>query len=176
MITADTVVYANWRDYQLRDVGPAGGWIFYIDEADVFPWTGLEAAPASTERTGKVWGGYDTELGVTATAIGTGAANTAAIVAALGGAEPYEGKTDYAAKVCADLVHGGYSDWFLPSKDELNLMYVNLYQQSVGGFSYGYWSSSESSSVVVWLHAFDAGFQATTGKPNGSPVRAARAF
>ena len=77
------------------------------------------------------------ETGATGTAIGTGQANTTAIVTT-------QGAGSYAAQLCNDLTVGGYNDWFLPSKDELDLMYENLYLQEVGGFTDDYyWSSSE---------------------------------
>jgi len=63
----------------------------------------------------------------TGTAVGTGRANTAAIIAA-------QGRGSYAAQVCDDLVSGSFDDWFLPSKDELDLMYKNLKKAGIGGF------------------------------------------
>jgi len=163
----------------IRDRRHRPGLIFYVDVANDHAWTYLEAAPATTEWTSKVWGGYGTEVGAAAqgTAVGTGAANTAAIVAAYGEAEPYEGKTDYAAKLADDLTHNGYDDWFLPSKDELNLMYTNLYSEGVGGFaSNGYWSSSEHNSIVAWSQSFYYGYQSANGKNGSLRVRACRAF
>ena len=56
------------------------------------------------------------EIGGTSTAIGAGEANTEAIVTALGTTE------NYAARLCYELEMGGYSGWFLPSRDELGKM------------------------------------------------------
>ncbi|MDR1788732.1 MAG: DUF1566 domain-containing protein, partial [Treponema sp.] len=85
-----------------------------------------------------------------------------------------------AARACADYsVTNGttYDDWFLPSKDELNLMYTNLQAQGLGGFSNTYyWSSSESSSNNALGHYFDYGLQYGTAKINARSVRAVRAF
>ena len=71
-------------------------------------------------------------IGATAqgTALGTGRTNTEAIVAQRLGNETigYVYCTSGAARICADLVEGGYDDWYLPSKDELNKLYL-MYQE-----------------------------------------------
>ncbi|MBN1499955.1 MAG: DUF1566 domain-containing protein [Spirochaetes bacterium] len=170
-----TVVLA----YNLRDIGPAGGLIFYINpNAAADGWTYLEAAPASTEWTGKVWGGYNTLVtGADGTAIGTGKQNTIDIVTQFGASEPYASRTDYAAKLCSDLVSGGYDDWFLPSRDELNAMYVNLKSQGVGDFTnYLYCSSSEVDANNAWIQSFSYGNQGYDHKFGNPSVRAVRAF
>ncbi len=171
----------DWAVYNLRDTGPAGGLIFYINpNASTDGWKYLEAAPVSTEWTEKVWGGYGTAVtGADGTAIGTGKQNTIDIVSQFGAQEPYESKTDYAAKLCSDLVSGGYEDWFLPSKDELNLMYTNLKAYEVGNFGNSYyWSSSEGDHLSAWYQFF------LNGAPNSyykylvsnKRVRAVRSF
>ena len=170
--------------YAIGDTGPAGGLIFYIDEADAFSWTYLEVAPASTEWTSNVWGGFGTTVtGADGTAIGTGAQNTIDIVTQFGGQEPYESKTDYAAKLCSDLESGGYDDWFLPSKDELDAIWDNLVDDGtgansgVGGFATStYWSSSEDGSIIAWSQLFINGFQYYGSKDDDRRVRAVRAF
>ena len=115
------------------------------------------------------WGCYGTSIaGAKGTAVGTGAANTAAIVA-----DCSEANT--AAKIADAYALNGYTDWYLPSKDELNL----LYQQKtvVGGFAKGdYWSSSEDSSSNAWLQYFSDGYQDYYDKYLTLPVRAVRAF
>jgi hypothetical protein len=82
-----------------------------------------------------------------------------------------------AADICANLSLGGYSDWFLPSKDELDLMYENLKVFGVGGFAVTfYWSSSEDSAFSAWAQYFGNGNQYYNGKSNTFRVRAVRAF
>jgi hypothetical protein len=106
--------------------------------------------------------------GATGTAIGTGQANTTTIV-------ENQGAGSYAAKLCNDLTVGGYNDWFLPSRDELNKLYIN--KVAIGGFAdYGYWSSSEFSASNAWGQFFNFGMQYTNPKYNTHRVRAVRAF
>jgi len=167
--------------FKIGETGPAGGYIFYNKGYYSDGWRYLEAAPESNEFSNKVWGGYETTIG-TGTAIGTGESNTEKIVAKFGNAEPYGKKTDYAAKLCADLVvtKDGvvYDDWFLPSKDELNQMYLNLRENKLDGFSGGnYWSSSESDANNAWYQAFSNGIQYSHfGRYYVYRVRPVRAF
>lgn len=144
----------------------AGGIIFYLDGTGEH---GLVCA--SSDQGGMVWGCEGTSI-PTGTAMGTGATNTAAIVASCG-------ESNIAAKICDNLVLNGYSDWFLPSRDELSLMYTNLGAQGLGSFTYGYfyWSSSESSSGEAWMVYLSGG--GTSANYKSSPwwlVRAVRAF
>jgi len=167
--------------YEIGSTGPAGGLIFYVDTENDYPWTYLEAAPYGWydggKDPGKPWGGYGTSVGDTETVIGTGASNTDKIVSEYGNNEPYDGRSDYAAKICADLECGGYGDWFLPSKDDLNLMYENLRLHGVGGFAHDYyWSSSEDDDTYAWKQDFDGGWQRGSSKKNYERVRAVRAF
>lgn len=83
-----------------------------------------------------------------------------------------------AKRVCDNLVLNGYNDWYLPSKEELNLMYNNLKRKGLGGFAGGsYWSSSESSLYGAWRQAFDGGGgQNLYSKDYDGHVRAVRAF
>ena len=141
-----------------------GGIIFYVDG------TGLHGLISATsdQSTGAPWGCEELFIGGTGTAIGTGQANTNAIVNRCS-------ESGIAARICDDLVLNGYSDWFLPSQDELNL----LYQQEVvvGGFAnHGYWSSSEYASPNAWTQTFTNGTQYTNLKDSPNFVRAIRAF
>jgi len=171
-------LYAQWTPYVLRDTGPAGGYIFY-DKGSYFgifgspSWRYLEAAPVSTEWTSIQWGSYGNWIGGTETGIGTGQNNTTKIVTWLNS----HSETGCAAQLCNDLIVDGYSDWFLPSKDELDLMYLNLKVSGVGGFAdYFYWSSSEDGAYYAWPQNFGWVFTFTYNKHTTLWVRAARAF
>jgi hypothetical protein len=113
-------------------------------------------------------------VGATNTAIGTGFLNTSAIISALG-------QGNYAAYMCRNYTGGGYSDWSLPSKDELNLMYQNLKVSGLALFSASnlsyYWSSSEIDYRAVWSQRFDDGTQVDFAwKNNAMNIRPIRAF
>lgn len=146
-----------------------GGLICYLNIADG---TGLVVAP-SDQSTGAQWGCSGTAITGTSTAISSGMANTNAIVA--GCAE-----ASIAAKICANLTLNSYSDWFLPSKDELYILYTNLHLNGFGGFAYSYyWSSSEYAGTeadFVWEQDFSVGSQGSNYKYNMDYVRAVRAF
>ena len=102
------------------------------------------------------------------TAVGTGATNTALIIA--GCAE-----ANTAAKVAHAYSLNGYNDWYLPSKDELNLLYAQ--KAVVGGFaSFNYWSSTELDSTNAWFQNFFSGSPYDYRKDYSLPVRAVRAF
>jgi len=154
--------------------GPAGGIIFYDKGSYSDGWQYLEAAPVSTEWTGKLWGSDGTLIGATGTGIGTGQSNTTKISTWLNS----HSETDCAAQLCDALVYGGYSDWFLPSKDELILMHTKLYLEGVGGFDGGaYWSSSELYAGTAWGQIFNTAFNwSQWGKYYDLRVRAVRAF
>ncbi len=147
-----------------------GGIIYYLD----ITWgNGLVAAP-NDQSTGIIWdpnqpGGSGTAG--TNVGIGAGNANTANIVAQIGAGT-------YAAETCLNLTLNGYSDWLLPSKDELAAMYTNLHLNGLGNFTNtSYWSSSETSTAtIVWYHKFDTGQIGQAGSEQLFYVRASREF
>ncbi len=141
-----------------------GGIIFYIDDTGNH---GLIAAP-SDQSSSAEWGCYKAEIGKTSTAIGTGQANTTAIINNC----PDGG---IAARICNDLVLNGYSDWFLPSKEEMHQMYLE--KTVIGGLTNNwYWSSSEYGAYTAWNQPFAKGSQAKYSKSSTGYVRAVRAF
>jgi hypothetical protein len=74
--------------------------------------------------TGKVtWGGYE-EIGDAVRSETNGATNTKAIVAVIGNNKAHEGKP-YAAKLCAEATNGGKEDWYLPAKDETEVIVLH---------------------------------------------------
>ena len=107
-----------------------------------------ELIAATSDLGYRTWdNGTNTTTGATGTAIGTGLANTNAIIASQGGTA---GSYTYAAGICADysVTEGGvtYDDWYLPSKDELYKLYIN--KAVIGSFAGTYyWSSTEFSST-----------------------------
>ena len=130
----------------------------------------IAATEDQTTADGVEWGCYEF-TGAEGTAIGTGAQNTLDILA--GCSEdgiPAKLASDY--EVTVDGVT--YDDWFLPSKDELNLLYLNKIE--VGGFAGSlYWSSTAYDSNVAWSQSFISGFQDLYSYAT-SRVRAVRAF
>jgi hypothetical protein len=100
-----------------------------------------------------------------------GRINTDSIIGKQGIGESYA----YAAQICARYLGGGFGDWYLPSKFELNLLYQQKYV--VGGFDFAiYWSSSEGSYNGAYAQSFSDGTQMNYIKSATNKVRAVRAF
>jgi hypothetical protein len=153
--------------YSVGDIGPAGGIVFYVTDGGRH---GLEAAPVDQGDPGgfAAWGCHGIGLGANRTAIGTGAQNTADILARC--AEP-----GIAAEYVDAYSLNGFDDWFLPSKDELNELYLN--RSVVGSFDvHDYWSSSEGIVFNAWGQNLVSGSQNVNSKDYRGRVRAIRAF
>jgi hypothetical protein len=150
-----------------------GGKIFYIfqpgDPGYVAGEThGLIASLAN--QTNSSWGCYGGVMSVSQL-LGTGSANTTNIIANCG-------ETAIAAKRASAVTDGGFTDWYLPSRDELNKLYIN--RNLVGGFVNGsYWSSSQGnpSYAYAFYQDFVTGDN-TTWQDKNIPmyVRAIRTF
>ncbi len=186
--------------------GPGGGTVFYVDtEGRYSDFDYLEVAPADAPS-GVLWSTSTAHCGLLAdtdclsefvttsgealnyVAIGTGRAATTTIVARhdAGGVS----KADYAAGVADAYTTPTASDWFLPSKDELNEMckYARNTGQAAGadivctggvlrdGFSDAYMSSSEFDGNEAWTQSFYSGSPNYYTKDYPSYVRPVRAF
>jgi len=186
--------------------GPGGGLIFFVDyDNEYATYDYLEAAPTdgvfALSATTGVWAtttpkcgaaapqatNCQTETIYTETGVGLAAIRglhrglfggkvaTAAIVARHDVGVFF--KNLYAAGVADDYTTATASDWWLPSKDELQKMQENLNNKGVGGFASGsYWSSSEVGANLAWVQNFYDGFQYYNDKPGRSYVRPVRAF
>ena len=115
--------------------------------------------------------GTYTNTGATGTAIGTGFSNTNKIITSQG-----EPAITYAAGLARAYKGGGYTDWYLPSKVELDLLQSN--KGAIGGFyNFFYWSSSEVDESKAWFQFFWNGKQYENVKGELRPlVRAIRSF
>ncbi len=142
-----------------------GGIVFYVYDNGQH---GLIAATAD-QSTGIRWyNGSYTVTNAVRDGIGAGIFNTERIIA-------NQGPGAYAAQICANYQVGNYGDWYLPSKYELNLLY--LQKNVVGGFADNYyWSSTEQANFFVWYQAFNGGYQDFWSKVETYYVRAVRAF
>jgi hypothetical protein len=121
------------------------------------------------------YGGSNTNTCSRGDGSGAGLKNTVIIIANQGSVD---GGT-FAARVCNEFsvtVDGvTYGDWYLPSKYELNLLY--LQKTVVGNFANAnYWSSTESDTIYSWGEDFTSGAQNTTSKNSSINVRAIRTF
>jgi hypothetical protein len=177
-IGATITLYAVWDfAYQIGSTGPAGGIIFYRSETG-FEMTDdnsiayyLEASPESinstSENLGIAWGEHYIDVVGTDTIIGSGRNNTKLMLASL-----EESTSETAAQLCSSLGN----DWFLPSKDEMELLMLN--REIIGGIEpANYWTSSQNNNSSAWI------FRVTNNddfipwdKPYAANVLAIRAF
>jgi hypothetical protein len=153
-----------------------GGIIFYTDGNG----GGLVCA-LNDQAFGAEWGCLGTDItsgnGADGTIVGTGDANTEAIVSDCLTA-------GIAARLCDDYDDGTYADWFLPSRDELDYLYqnkdvVNNTLNNIGGTmisAVSYWSSSEYDANSAWEIGMHNGAQGFAGKSTSCRVRAVREF
>jgi len=125
-------------------------------------------AGSSTTDPRCAWSGTNSPIQITGTAIGTGYANTLAMIA-------QDGTAGKAGTVARAFQGGGKTDWYLPSKDELNQMYIA--NTIIGGLASDYFWSSSENGVGVWDQYFGNGGQHGWGKETaGFYVRPVRAF
>ncbi len=178
LFLATAIIYSTYSCTKEKDPAPdleigadyGGGIIFYIDSTGQhgFICASYDQSFASTWNNGT-----DLITNATATGLGDGKANTAAIVAA-------QGAGNYAAQICNDLDINGYNDWYLPSKSECFYMYFNLKTlRGLGHFTDTlYWSSTEASIGNAYSQYANDGYPPNGGyyKNVAYYVRAIRAF
>ena len=159
--------------------GPGGG-IVFMTPSTLGNTSGLfyEAAPStwnSSSDPTSAWCNNTIDLlGVASLMTGTGAMDGAAKTTVMLGVCT-SGTANLADAYTATVNGVVYGDWFLPSKGELNQMYVN--RIAIGGFSTGlYWSSSETGEGGAWAQRFDNGLQNSYAKSLERWVRPVRAF
>ena len=142
----------------------SGGIIFYIDGTGQH---GLIASSTDLSVSSTWWNGA--LLNTQARSISDGAANTTVII-------NLQGNTgNYAAKICRDLTDGGYTDWYLPSKEQLQKLL--LQGVILGTSSHGaYWSSTEASKETAWCQYVVGSIQTDEGKSYDNKIRAIRNF
>ena len=164
-MTSNLTLWAQWN--AIGSSGPAGGIVFYDKGFYSDGWRYMEAAPVD-QSTSAEWGGLGTLVNSFATAIGSGPSNTTMITGVLG-------IGGYAAYVAQMYELNGFSDWFLPSRLELEQLYAN--RAVVGGFSVdGYWASSEADATYALFLAFNNGVVYSDAKNLLKSVRAVRRF
>jgi hypothetical protein len=177
-ITADRITSC---DLSIGDIH-AGGIVFYLDGSGCHGLVSKELDEPGTFA----WSVDDYVSFARARGLFAGAQNTKQILYEVGLAA--SGPTTSPAATQVSLTHNGYSDWYIPSIEELHLMYINLYRQGLGNFvsgSTGYYLSSSVSEVSegpgatqgVHMQPFDTGFESTVA-PKYAPilVRAVRGF
>jgi hypothetical protein len=147
-----------------------GGIIFYLDASGCH---GLIAAPGDQSTSAAWWNGSYMDTRAYGSGLFEGKYNTEMINLQQGG-------TTSAAAICANY---GDGKWYLPSIEELNLMYINIGQGNalglgnIGGFDNAYyWCSTEYTNGYAWLQNLGSGLQTNVGKFNTTFVRAVRAF
>lgn len=123
---------------------------------------------ATSDQASGVFGCSGTTISGTSTALGTGAANTAAILAGCA-------TRPIAASIAAAHNGGGFSDWYLPSADEMSKLYQS--RSFLGSFpGVDYITSSENNTLLAWYVRMTNGGISTTTKVDNIGVRAIRSF
>lgn len=168
--------------YYVSEEGPAGGIVYYDKGSYSDGWRYLEMAPAGWAGqfdpwVDLEWGCDGTLVGGTSTDVGTGKENTDVILA-----NDCAGPGT-AVQIAANADINGYIDWFLPSRDELSMIYDNLFNlgpnfHSTYGFAtLTYTSSSEIDATGSWGVAFGSGSDVQNSKTNATiAVRPVRRF
>jgi hypothetical protein len=150
-----------------------GGIVFYVEEGEEGKY-GLVAALEDLPESYR-WGCYEMEIfGADGHSIGTGLQNTIDLVSGCT-------ESPIAASEALAYEFGGYSDWYLPSKEELLEIYNTIGQGSgtgnIGDFSDDwYWSSTKDNNASAWGLIFTDGFSGNANQNGFHSVRPIRSF
>jgi hypothetical protein len=166
------IIFNLWKDKQGVEHGLV---VALTDQSNSLTWSNVTT----------------TQIGGGAASLWDGLSNSKAIVG-------QAGHTNSAAKLCLDLQSGGFNDWYLPSIQELNLIWLNYFiisqaLENAGGSQLTkfvsnlsqvsaakYWSSSESMNSAAWFFDFNLSgpnsYQNNLGKIQNFNVRAVRVF
>ena len=146
-----------------------GGIIFYVDASGRH---GIIAATDDFEEPAS-WSRKDTLNGALSAKLGAGYSNSNNIYRTQG--NPENEADDYAALECVQLIENGYNDWYLPSKNELQIMYLR--KNIIGNFKpFAYWSSTEKNTSTAWYQNFGNGNLVTELKTASYSIRPVRYF
>ena len=162
--------------YAIGDIGPAGGFIFYDKGVSSNGWRYLEASPSDYNTGIAWWNGtwvYTNTTGISPnTSLGAGKANTLLIISA-------NNNLSNAAKVCDNYSYNGFSDWYLPSSEELQLICQNLYSSGIGNLQPNfYWSSTDTNRIhnATWMQLNGCYVRTDGGRDMLNLVRPIRQF
>ena len=150
-----------------------GGIVFYVYDNGRH---GLIASTTDQDPAIQWYNGTKRYTNTTGDGIGAGKMNTMLIVAIQTDDDPVG---NFAAKVCADYsvtaIGENFGDWYLPSKYELAILFMQ--KDMIGNFTSDYyWSSTEFSSISAWCQDFSTGISSNIIKSFPFGVRAIRAF
>lgn len=179
MPSQNVTITAEFITFNVGDIGPAGGYIFYNKGSFSDGWQYMEIAPSDQSIEAK-WCDSTNKVSVPTTdyVVGTGKAATDAIISALG----QEGS--YAVQICNNLIIDGYDDWYLPTTLEMFDAFNVCGSTGTAGFTGEYWVSRfEASSNSLYSTAeyiyWNGSSPMSCGNPNVyqlKKVRAARRF
>ena len=173
--------------YRIGDTGPAGGLIFYDKGNNIGGWRYFEAAPADLgptifiENPGSLprnlYELWEKTYDDNGRGIGKGFYNTEYLMQIA----QARGGFNWAVRLCDNYELNGFNDWFLPSRDELNFMYGNLYLRGLGNFRQAqYWSSTgwtdSWGAYRAWYIDFADGKHDTQNASQQRRVRPIRQF
>jgi len=160
------------QEYQIGEIGPGGGYVFYDKGTYSDGWRYIEASSSDFSSSVAIeWGCFNKPVtAARSLEIGSGLTNSEAILTFHDALDDFYNNPSncssnsngtVAAKICLDLVENGFSNWHLPSEKEGLLMYQNLHLQGMGNFIADgttlYWTSTEHDDNTATAIDFSNG-------------------